>query len=447
MRIDLPDPEFVKRMIEETTEKSLEADFSGISLDSREAKPGDLFIAMEGEQVDGHDFLSNAKENGCVAAIVTTFQTGVDIPQFVIKNPATILADLAKRWRSNFTIPVLGITGTNGKTTTKDLLIHIFSATHHVHGTSGNFNTQLGLPLTLLELTSHHTLSILEMGANRRGDIGYLCSISLPRYGLITNIAPAHLQHFGSIENISKSKGELFQALSPDGIAFVNSEDERVKEIPTEADIITYGYSPDCDFTTDLYQDEQSLLTIIINGHEIFLNSYNKIFAKNVLAACAVSITLDISWDCFQESILSFSPIKGRCQIKENNGITIIDDTYNANLISSLEAVDLLFSIPTSGRRIVVFGDMLELGKESKSQHRQMGKRFAEKNIDLLLCFGDESQVTVDSAKSFIDARHFWDKNQLSSTLKEEVKVGDTILFKGSRGMKVETIIDEVFGT
>lgn len=284
------------------------------------------------------------------------------------------------------------------------------------------------------------------MGANKRGDIENLCVISQPQYGLITNIAPAHLLDFGSIKNIAKSKGELFQALPPDGTAFINVDDERVKKLPTEAERITYGFSPDCDFTADLHQDDSGLLSLTINGHEISLNSYHKLFAKNVLAASAVSISQGISWDSFQESIFTFSPAKGRCQIKDFSGITVIDDTYNANLTSTLEAIDLLSSIPTNGHHIVVFGDMLELGKESESHHRRIGERFVEGNFDLLLCYGNESRVTVDTARSFIDARHFEDKSQLIEILKQKIDIGDIILFKGSRGMKLETIIEAVFG-
>jgi len=445
MRIDLPVPELSKSMIEEAIKETVEIVPTGISLDSREVKPGDLFIAIKGEHVDGHDFLTDAREQGCVAALVDNVRREVDLPQIVVKNPATVIANLAEQWRSSFSIPILGITGTNGKTTTKDLLIHILSAAYHVHGTRGNYNTKLGLPLTLLELTSHHTLSILEMGANQRGDIGYLCNISQPRYGLITNIAPAHLQDFGSIENISKSKGELFEALPPDGIAFVNAEDERIKLLPTEAKRITYGFDSDCDFTADLHQNKESFLSLTINGHEISLNSYSRTFAKNTLAACAVSISHGISWESFQESILSFVPTKGRCQIKDFHGVTIIDDTYNSNLTSTLEAMELLFSLPTSGNRIVVFGDMLELGNESETHHQRVGNQCITSKVDLLLCYGYESQTTVDTAKSRINARHFLDKGKLAETLKEEVQAGDTILFKGSRGMALETIIEEVF--
>ncbi|MEE9166494.1 MAG: UDP-N-acetylmuramoyl-tripeptide--D-alanyl-D-alanine ligase [Candidatus Neomarinimicrobiota bacterium] len=446
MRIDLPDPERIRSMIEELTGQKIEILPRGISLDSREVKPGDLFVAIVGKRVDGHDFLDDAKEHGCVATMVTTLNESGDPPQIIVENPVEMLGTLAKQWRSNFSLPIIGITGTNGKTTTKDLMIQIFSATYHVHGTRGNYNTELGLPLTLLELTSHHTLSILEMGANQRGDIGYLCGLSQPRYGLITNIALAHLQDFGSIEDISRSKGELFESLPPDGIAFVNAEDERVRSLHTEASKISYGFHPGCDFSAELHQDGEGLFSLTINGEHISLNSYSKTFAVNALASCAVSITNGVSWESFQEAVLTFTPSSGRCEIKNMDGITLIDDSYNANFASTLTAIELLLTIPVKGRRILVFGDMLELGKESESLHRQVGQRCAKEGIDLLLCYGDESRLTAEAAKSAINARHLHDKHDLVVILKEELDRGDVVLFKGSRGMALETVIDEVFG-
>jgi|TARA_Y100000310_G_scaffold148074_1_gene147324 UDP-N-acetylmuramoyl-tripeptide--D-alanyl-D-alanine ligase len=445
MRIDLPEPELFYRMLLRKTGKQLETMPTGITLDSREAQPGDLFVAIRGDRVDGHKYLNSAREKGCAAAFVEEINSDCPLPQIQMDNPAITIAGLAQEWRSNFSVPALGITGSNGKTSTKDLLMHTLSASHVVHGTRGNYNTHLGLPLTLLELVSHYTLSILEMGANQRGDIGYLCNLSSPRYGLITNIAPAHLSGFGSIENISKTKGELFDALPSDGIAFVNFEDERIRDLTTGAQTVTYGYSAECDFTCDIHRDEDGVLSMIINGHEIFLNSYNQTFAHNVIAACAVSITFDVSWEDFAQSVISFEPTKGRCIIKEFDGVTVIDDTYNANLTSTLAALDLLLAHPSRGKRIVVFADMLELGDDSEEYHRRVGKACVENGIEQLFCLGEESRITVTLAQAAIDARHFDDKRGLTDCIKEEISEGDIILFKGSRGMELETVIEEVF--
>lgn len=445
MRIDLPEPEQFYRMLSRNAGKRLETMPTGITLDSREAHPGDLFIAIKGDRVDGHTYLDSAREKGCAAALVQTVDSDCALPQIQVDDPAVTIAGLAQEWRSNFSIPVLGITGSNGKTSTKDLLVHTLSANHVVHGTRGNYNTHLGLPLTLLELNSHYTLSILEMGANQRGDIGYLCNLSLPRYGLITNIAPAHLSSFGSIENITKTKGELFDALPPDGIAFVNSEDEQVRDLTTSAETITYGYSAKCDFTGDVHNDSDGILNIIINGNEIALNSYNRTFAYNVLAACAVSITLDTNWDDFAQAVLSFEPARGRCTTRDIGGVTVIDDTYNANLASALAALDLLLAHPARGKRVVVLADMLELGDDSEEHHKRVGEACVENAIDQLFCLGEKSRIAVERARGDIDARHFDNKQDLADCVKHEIKSGDFVLFKGSRGMELETVIEEVF--
>jgi len=445
MRIDLPDPNAFRQMVADMAKQEIPVGITGIALDSREVQSGDLFAALSGENVDGHEFLVQAKNNGAAAALVSSPQSNTDLAQIEVEEPVEFIGQLAAKWRTNFTLPVIGITGSNGKTSTKDLLIHIFSASHTVHGTRGNYNTHLGLPLTLLELSSHHTLSILEMGANTTGDIDYLCDLSLPRYGLITNVARAHLMSFGSIEDIARTKGELFASLPEDGTAFVNMEDKHVAGLNTSAEKVTFGFNPDCDFAADLHREDDGLLTIIINGEEIALNSYDETFAKNSLAAAAISVTLGVLWESLQESILTYKPIKGRSEVKIRNGITVIDDTYNANLDSAVAAVDLLFSLPVKERRVIVFGDMLELGDTSASDHEEFGKICASRESDLLLCYGKESEITADAARGKIDVRSYSEKSELASVLKAYLKPGDAVLFKGSRGMAMETIISEVF--
>lgn len=445
MRIDLPDPDTFNQMISKLANQNILSTLTGIALDSREVQAGDLFVALSGDKVDGHNFLPQAQDNGAAAALVSSERADVELPQIEVEDPAEFIGTLATEWRSNFTLPVIGITGSNGKTSTKDLLIHIFSTSREVHGTRGNYNTHLGLPLTLLELASHHTLSILEMGANKAGDIEYLCNLSLPRYGLITNVARSHLKSFGTMKIIAQTKGELFTALPEDGIAFVNMSDENVAKLDTSAERVTFGFESTCDFAADLLRHNDQSLSIIINGEEIELNSFDESFAKNTLAAASISLTLGISWDSFRDSILTYKPTKGRCVVKTVQGITMIDDSYNANLSSAIGAVNLLFSLPVKGRRVIVFGDMLELGDISVADHEEFGKYCVTKGCNLLLCYGTESEITANTARGRIDARNYTDKKELSADLKAYLKPGDAVLFKGSRGMALETIISEVF--
>lgn len=445
MRIDLPDPERFMKLFYEITSQQPEAKITGVTLDSREARPGDLFIAMVGERVDGHQFLPQASGAQCSAALVSERDDGVDFPQIVVDDPAATVSQLATTWRRSHSVEVTGITGSNGKTTTKDLLIHIFSVRHVVHGTRGNYNTHLGLPLTLLELDSLHSQSFLEMGANHRGDIGYLCSLSLPRHGLITNIAPAHLSSFGSVEAVRETKGELFEALPENGIAFINSDDELLKGLTTPAEKVTYGFNSECNFSGDMSRNNKGLITLIVNGEKLPTGSANQTFAKNVLAASAASSTLGIPWEDIQHQVATFSAVAGRCRMEKRNGVIVIDDTYNANLISTLAALDYLFDIPVTGKRHFIFGDMLELGVASKDHHRQVGQAASERGVDQFMCYGPESAAAAEAANG-IEAEHFDDKDSLAEALKDTVIEGDVALFKASRGMELESVIKQVFG-
>ena len=231
-----------------------------------------------------------------------------------------------------------------------------------MHATEGNFNTHIGLPLTLFKMDLSHNISILEMGASTSGEIEALCNIAMPTHGLITNIAPAHLEGFGSIENIAYEKASLFRSLESDGIAFFNKTDDMINDIQFKGEKITFGLTPDCDFPADIYQEEDGTLTLILDTNEIPTGSHNLSFIKNSIAVSAIAITLGLSWDRLKTKLLSFNAPQGRCNVKHFNDITIIDDTYNANLSSSLAALEYLSAFSSDGRRIFVFGDMFELG-------------------------------------------------------------------------------------
>jgi len=259
MRIDLPNPQAFGNQLSEITEQVITTDITGIATDSREVIPGDMFVAIKGERVDGHNFLNQVIEQGASLCLIEDKSAQIPNERCIITDDTVkTLGYIASEWRKQFSIPVIGITGSNGKTTTKELLRHLLSVKHQVHATEGNFNTSIGLPLSMLTLTSAHTISVLEMGANQPGDIAYLCGIAKPTHGLITNIAPAHLEGFGSIDTIAMEKGQLFLALT-DGIAFVNVSDARVLDLPTYGNKIRYGFTPDCDFSADtIIEDDEN---------------------------------------------------------------------------------------------------------------------------------------------------------------------------------------------
>ncbi len=440
MRIDLHDPARFQNVFQQVTNKKLPVKVTGIATDSRECRSGDLYVALRGERVDGHDFIADAARHGAVLALVAHDSSPGEIPILLVESPRKTVGLVARAWRQQFSIPILAITGSNGKTSTKDLLKHLLQPLHTVHATRGSYNTSIGLPLTLLELGPVHTFSLIEMGANQPNDISYLCSICEPSHGLITNIAPAHLAGFGTIDQITHTKGVLFMAVA-DGIAFVNLADEWVRKLPIAGEKISYGLTPDCDFPADLHTEADGTITLTIDAHEIRTNSSNLTFAKNVIAASAVAITLGLDWDTFQRQINSYQPTQGRCTVQQWNKITIIDDTYNANLTSTLAALDYLTALRGNGRRIFVFGDMFELGNQAATYHHQVGEKCSQLPLDAVFTIGKETVATDQAITQVPHHIHYETKDELSRALRAFLKPQDKVLIKGSRGMAMETII------
>ena len=441
MRINLPHPNKFAKIWEEVTGVALNKTVRGIVTDSREVRPGDLYIAISGDRVDGHTFIKDVFEKGAVCALVNSDIENADEQLIKVNNSVSTIGKLAKAWRNQFDIPVMGITGSNGKTSTKELLKHMLSAQFNIHATEGNFNTSIGLPLTLLRLTKENTMSLLEMGANQPGDIAQLCEIAQPTHGVITNIAPAHLEGFGTIEAVAKTKGELFACLSK-GVSFINAADYRVGALEILGDSISFGLTPECDYPADIHHEKDGTITLTVDAEEILTHSVNLTFAKNVIACVAISRTLGLSWGEIRENVASFQPPKGRCEVKNNGMITIIDDTYNANLESTVDAIDYLKAFSGNGQRIFVFGDMFELGDLSQDQHRRVGEKCNEAELSAVFTVGEET-VTTDAIITYSELhKHFNNKDDLLTSLKSIVKDGDKVLVKGSRGMKMETIVE-----
>ena len=284
------------------------------------------------------------------------------------------------------------------------------------------------------------------MGANQPGDIKYLCNIADPTHGLITNISSAHLEGFQSVENILETKIALFNYLD-EGIAYVNCADDRLRKIKIKGKKITYGLNAECHFPADIHHDDDGSLVLTIDSKELKTKSKNLSFAKNIIAVTAVSITLGLEWELLQERILTFNPPKGRCRILKYKSITIIDDTYNANLESCVAAIDYLMAFAGNGRRIAVFGDMLELGNASKEQHEKLGIKCSNVGLDAIYTIGEEMKFTNSVISGVSLNLHYDDRKALISHLKSELKDNDKILFKGSRGMKMENILSGVFET
>ena len=446
MRININKSEILSQIIKKITGETLTTPITGITTDSRDCKPGDLYIALLGNRSDGHDFLYQVDNINAAAALVSKENTTekLKLKQICVQDTNKVLGMIANKWRKNYDIPVIAITGSNGKTSTKELLYHILKEKYNVHATEGNYNTSIGLPLSLFGLNKSHDISIIEMGANQPGDIKYLCEIAEPTHGLITNISSAHLEGFQTIENIVDTKGSLFKYLR-NGISFINYADERIKSINNIGQKITYGLNANCDFPADIHRENDGSITLTIDAQEIKTKSKNLSFAKNIIAVSAVSITLGIEWKLLQEKILTFKPPKGRCKVITYNSITIIDDTYNANLESCIAAIDYLNAFSGSGRKILVLGDMLELGTASTSQHEKLGSKCSAANLDAVFTIGKRTLSTQSTIHGVPINLHYNNSGDLISSLKSQLQDNDKILFKGSRGMKMEKIISGVF--
>ena len=446
MRIDLKDYKSINPIIKMVTGHDLFGQIKGVTTDSREAIDGDLYIALEGSVNDGHSYLKEVDALNVAAVLINKNKgsSNLKAQKIEVTDTKKTLGDISKEWRRKFDIPVIGITGSNGKTSTKDLLYHVLKKKYNVHLTRGNYNTSIGLPLTMLEINDSHEISIVEMGANQVGDIEYLCALAKPTHGLITNVSSAHLEGFGNIDNIIKTKGALFEALK-NGVSFVNYADDKVKNAHKLGKKITYGLNEICDFPADMHHDENGSIILTIDSQEIHTQSQNLSFAKNIIAVASIAITLGIKWNHFQERILSYQPPKGRCEVSKYDKITVIDDTYNSNLESCSAAIDYLKAFSGKGRKIVVLGDMLELGKASEEQHIALGYKCSSSNLDAIFTLGENAFFIKKSITGIQKNHHFEVRQDLIDSLKLELKDNDTILFKGSRGMKMEKIIEGVF--
>jgi len=445
MRITLPNPKRFSKFFESVTGNSLNKNVSGICTDSRQCLNGDLYIAIKGSRADGNDFIYDAKKLGA-SSVLTDQEISVGNGIQIIKVDDVIesLGKIGKKWREQYNIPIIGITGSNGKTTTKNLTRHLLSNKYNVHSTKGNFNTSVSLPLTLLLIEDKHDISVIEMGANQPGDIKHLAEIAKPTDGLITNVGPAHLEGFGSVSNVLKEKSELFHSLS-NGRVFKNVSDELVKSIPSSPNTIEFGCEKDCAFSADYYREEDGNIILIVNTNELNLGSQNIVFAKNVLAASTIANTFGIDWDTIQQQISSFNPTYGRSVITKQNDITVIDDTYNANYTSTLAALENLEQLPSKGRKVFVFGSMAELGDHSEEYHRKVGIKCSELGLSAVFVIGSDTLATINELKNISVCEHFMNKDDLTTRLKIFLKKGDTVLFKGSRSMEIEKIIQEVF--
>ena len=446
MRITLAEPRRFNELLRQRYELPSRSVVRGVTIDSRTVRPGDLFIAIVGSRVDGHEKVAEAVAAGAVAVMV---ENDVSIPggaaSIRTNDNVKEFGRLAAEWHGMFRIPVVGITGSNGKTTTKDLLAAILRRKYHVLASERSMNSTTGLPLTLLRQEEAHEVAVIELGANKPGEIAYLTRLARPSLGLITNVSLTHVEYFHDLAGVVQEKTKLFRGLPPEGIAYINADVPELVEQDVPCRRYSYGFHEDAQLV-GVHNSSPDGDTLSVGGRfTINLPQPSFYLAQNVLAATAVALNLGMTEEDIRLAVESFRIPRGRGVISNYNGITVIDDTWNANLVSTLAGLEMLDGMATTGRRIVVFGDMLELGTFSTQHHKQAGQAMAEHRIDELLCYGPAAQATCDAAaEAGVKARHFDTKEQLCRALADEVQAGDIVYAKGSRAMAMETVITEV---
>ena len=423
---------------------------TGVSTDSRTVRPGQLFVALSGENFDGNRFAQQALEAGAVAAIISD-KADLPVEARLIRVPDTLktLQDLAA-WHRNHVLgekhlPVIGLTGTNGKTTTKELIREVLAAKYHVTATEGNFNNDVGVPLSLLKLTPETEIAVIEMGANHPDDIEKLVKVSQPDFGLITNVGKAHLLGFGSLEGVMAAKGQLYDWIAAhDGVAFVNADDERLVGMARERSLslIPYGLDYAGAEILPTTEEEPFLRIRLADGTVVatqLVGSYN---APNVLAALAVGAHFEVPQEDAVAAVAAYVPSNNRSQmVRTERGNTVIVDAYNANPSSMAVALDN-FDAFTAEKKVVMLGSMGELGADSAAEHEKLVRRLSGTDYQVYLV--GEAFASVISSEVEKSFQCFPDSAALAEHIKNHPLSGAAILLKGSRSQRMEVVLPEL---
>jgi len=421
-----------------------DAEFHGVSTDSRSIESGMLFVALKGPNHDGHDHVAAAMSSGA-AAVLVEHAVDIALPQLLVADTRLALGRLAAAWRQELATPLIAVTGSNGKTTVKEMCAAVCGRAGTTLATRGNLNNDIGVPLTLLRLTAEHRYGVIEMGANHPEEIAYLTGLTRPEVAIITNAGSAHLEGFGSIEGVAKAKGEIFQGLSDNGVAVINADD-------TYADLwrglcsghrtLTFGLARPADIGArglgDAHGSELEVLTPVGSFHlELPLPGRHNIM--NALAAVGAGIALGIDLEQIAAGLTGLTPVAGRLMTRSGvNGATVIDDSYNANPASLHAGLEVLMGC--SGQRYLVLGDMGELGEASEALHRQAGSEAKAMGIDGLYATGEMSRHAYEAFGE--NGFYFEQQQQLIEALLPQLNDQVTLLVKGSRSSHMERVVE-----
>lgn len=429
-------------------------EINNIAIDSRKAKLGDVFIAIIGENLDGHKFMQSALDNGCKTFIKNRSNSikfeSSDINLIEVDDTTIALGDIAKYYKEKFVIPYIGVTGSVGKTTTKDMIYAAISNNFDTLKNEGNFNNHIGVPLTLFNLNKKHECAIIEMGMSNFNEIEYLANIVNPKIGVISNIGLSHIENLGSQDGILKAKLEITTNFDENNILILNGDDEYLSKVCKEDcnyNLKTFGFNSNNDvYCTEYIMSEDSInFKCIIDGKEeaIFIPTVGKHNIYNAMAAILVGLTLGMELEDIKLGLRGFTASKMRLDIFKKDDLTIINDAYNASPDSMKAALDILGRYEK--RRVAILGDMFEMGEHSEYGHRLVGESSIN-NVDILITIGDMSKFIGDEAKKLgldnNNIHHFENKELAIESLNNLINKDDVVLVKASRGMKLEQIVE-----
>ena len=427
------------------------ASFSGVTTNSKTVEAGNLFVALRGERFDAHDFIADVAALGAAAVVVERLPDGLPIPALIVPDTRYALGQIAQLWRKRFTMPLIGVTGSNGKTTVKEMIAAILSAafgTDHFLATRGNLNNEIGVPLTLFNLNAQHRAAVVELGMNHPGEIARLTEIALPTVGVVNNAQREHQEFMASVAAVAAENGAVISGLSEEGCAVFPADDEFAPLWTSYAGsrrLITFALDKQASVTAQWRAtDFGSEITLNARGEQVsfVLSAAGQHNVRNALAACAATLAVGINLEIIARGLSAFTPVAGRLQKKQaTNGAIVIDDTYNANPDSVRAAIDVLANAPAP--RTLVLGDMGEVGSEGVAFHEEIGEYARARHIDQLFTVGE---LARHASRAFgRPARHF----ETMETLNEEVASvppGASVLVKGSRFMKMERVVQKLTG-
>ena len=422
-------------------------EFNGVSTDTRTLKAGSLFVALSGPNFDGHNFIAAAAQKGAVAALVSK-PVEASVAQVVVGNPLEALSAFAREWRRQFAIPVIGVTGSNGKTTTKEIIGAILSRLGSCLITRGNLNNHIGVPLMLLEMNASHRYAVIEMGANHIGEIAHLANIAEPTIGIVTNAGAAHLEGFGSLDGVAQGKGEMFKALPQNGVAVINADDKYAslwRDNRSADEVFTFGFEQPADFTAHKVQasgdeggfkiDFDLVTPMGTKAATLGLGGLHNL--RNALGACAIATAAGATLDDLVNGLASVRAVAGRLELKPAiNGAFIVDDSYNANPSSLKAGLDAFKSF--GGARWLVLGDMMELGDSADELHAEVGRYAKQAGIARLFAIGQRSHFAVEAFGR--GAQWFSDMDALIAEARSALAPGIAVLIKGSRSNRLERV-------